>query len=63
MTGYQAFAKTGATLTWETMATIEANALVRGGMAPDMAKATVEKAISALKASGVPGPTRIPWSY
>jgi|SRR6185295_1412451 len=61
MTGYRAFARTGAPLTWEAVSTIEANALVRGGMAPDMARATVTRAIDALKQAGVPGPTRIPW--
>jgi uncharacterized protein RhaS with RHS repeats len=61
MTGYQAFAKTGEALTWEVMATIEANALVRGGMAESMANITVNQAIQALKDTGVSGPTRIPW--
>jgi hypothetical protein len=61
MTGYQAFAKTGETLTWEAMSTIESNALVRGGMAESMANTTVNQAIQALKDAGVSGPTRIPW--
>ena len=61
MTGYKAFAKTGAPLTWEAVSTIETNALVRGNMAPDMARATVTRAIDALKQAGVSGPTRIPW--
>lgn len=61
MTGYRAFAQTGAPLTWEAIASIEANALVRGGMAPEMARATVSRAIQALKDAGVAGPTRIPW--
>jgi hypothetical protein len=61
MTGYRAFARTGAPLTWEAVSTIEANALIRGGMAPDAARATVTRAIDALKQAGVPGPTHIPW--
>jgi hypothetical protein len=61
MTGYRAFAATGETLTWADVATIESNALVRGGMSPGMAQATVNQAIEALKAAGVSGPTRIPW--
>lgn len=61
MTGYRAFAQTGAPLTWEAVSTIETNALVRGGMAPNMARATVTKAIDALMQAGVAGPTRIPW--
>jgi hypothetical protein len=61
MTAYRAFAKTGNYLTWETVSTIETNALVRGGMAPDVARATVTRAINALHQAGVAGPTRIPW--
>ena len=61
MTGYRAFAKTGAPLTWDAVSTIETNALIRGGAASDVAAATVTKAVDALKASGVAGPTRIPW--
>jgi hypothetical protein len=61
MTGYRALAKQGIALTWEWMATIETNALIRGGMAPGVARATVAKAIDALKQAGVSGPTRIPW--
>ncbi len=61
MTGYRAFAQAGGPLTWEAVATIETNALVRGGMAPEMAGATVSQAIQALRQAGVPGPTRIPW--
>ena len=62
MTGYTAFAKTRATLTWESMQEIEVQALIQGGMKPDMAKSTVQTAIQALKDVGVAGPTRIPWS-
>jgi RHS repeat-associated protein len=60
MTGYQAFAKTGETLTWGAMSAIEANALVRGGMAESMANTSVNQAIQASKDAGVSGPTRIP---
>ncbi len=59
---YTAFAKTGKTLTWEAMETIETEALIAGGMEAGMARATVQKAIQALKDAGVSGPTRIPWS-
>lgn len=61
MTGYKAFAKTGGKLTWDVVESIETQALVRGGMQLDIAQAAVRKAIQALKASGVSGPTRIPW--
>jgi len=40
---------------------IEIEALVQAGMDRHIARATVRKAIDALKASGVKGPTRIPW--
>lgn len=59
--GYRAFAKTGATLTWDSVRNIEVNALIRGGMSPATARATVDEVIKALKGSGVAGPTRIPW--
>jgi RHS repeat-associated protein len=59
--GYKAFAKTAQKLTWEAAAEIETNALVKGGMDPDMATKTVNKAMGALKASGVEGPVKIPW--
>ena len=58
---YRAYAQTGQPLTWEAMQSIETQALVRGGMSPGSASATVNNAINALKASGVNGPTRIPW--
>ena len=61
MTGYKAFAQSGAPLTWDAMAYIETNALVRGGMAADVAESTVTKAIQTLREAGVTGPTRIPW--
>jgi RHS repeat-associated protein len=60
-TGYRALAKSGAPLTWEAVSTVETNALIRGGMKPEVARATVTKAIDALKTAGVPGPTTIPW--
>jgi hypothetical protein len=49
-------------LTWEAVEKIEAEALIRGGLNSDVARATVKSAIEALKRDGVPGPTRIPWS-
>lgn len=61
MTAYRAFAANGKTLTWSDASTIETNALVRGGMSRSMAQATVDKAIQALKDSGVSGPARILW--
>jgi hypothetical protein len=61
LTRYKAFAETGQPLTWEVMAKIETEALVDGGMNLDMAKATVTKAIQALKDGGVAAPIRIPW--
>jgi len=61
MIGYKAFAQTGATLTWQAVEGIETQALVRGGMQPGIARATVLKAIQALKDAGVSAPTRIPW--
>ncbi len=61
MSGYRALAASGKPLTWEAMAKIETNALVKGGMKVEQAAATVGKAIDALKAAGVAGPTRIPW--
>ena len=61
MKAYKAFAKTGQPLTWEAIATIETEALVKAGMPLDMAKATLAKAIQALKDAGVAAPVRIPW--
>jgi hypothetical protein len=61
LTLYKEFAQTGQPLTWEAMAKIETEALVKGGMNLDIAKATVAKAIQALKDAGVAGPIRIPW--
>jgi len=58
---YNAFSKTGADLTWEVMSEIETTALIRGGMLPGAAAATVRQAIGALRGAGITGPTRIPW--
>jgi hypothetical protein len=58
---YTDFAKTGRPLTWDAVAQIETDALVAAKMNPDQARATVAKAIQALKDSNVPGPMRIPW--
>jgi hypothetical protein len=57
---YRAFAKMGSSLTWDAVETIETQALVRGGMGETMARATVVKAINALKVARIQ-PTRIPW--
>ncbi len=57
---YREFAKTGEQLTWDSMERIETEALVRAGMNPRMARATVKRAIDDLKKAGVSGPTRIP---
>jgi hypothetical protein len=58
---YKAFAKTGEKLTWDAMAKIETQALVKGGMKESMAQNTVATAINALQKAGVKEPTRIPW--
>ena len=58
---YIDFAKSGRPLTWEAVANIETDALITAKMQPDQARATVAKAIQALKDSGVPGPMQIPW--
>jgi len=58
---YRAFAKSGETLTWEAMQSIETQALIQGGMKAGVARATVRQAINALQRAGVHGPTRIPW--
>ncbi len=58
---YSAFAKTGKPLTWEAVAEIETEALVKGKMRLETAKATVAKAIQALKDAGVAAPVRVPW--
>jgi len=61
MTGYRTLARSGGAITWENVATIETNALIRGGMNPSQAQATVNQAINTLKSSGVNNPTNIPW--
>jgi hypothetical protein len=58
---YVEFAKTGSKLTWEEVERIETEALVRGGLSHDVARATVRQAIDALKKAGISEPTRIPW--
>jgi hypothetical protein len=45
----------------EAIAKIETEALVEGGMTLDVAKATVAKAIQALKDKGIAAPIRTPW--
>jgi hypothetical protein len=61
MKAYKAFAQTGQPLTWDAIAKIEAEALVKAGMKPDVARATLAKAIQVLKDAGIPAPLRIPW--
>jgi DNA-directed RNA polymerase subunit F len=58
---YREFAKTGKQLTWDAVERIETEALVRGGLNSDVARATVKQAVDALKKAGISGPTRIPW--
>lgn len=60
-TGYRALAKSGTALTWESVAEVETNALIRGGMTPAQAGATVTEAIARLQKAGVAAPTRMPW--
>lgn len=47
--------------TWEAVAKIETDALITAKMNAEQARATVAKAIQALKDSGVTAPIRIPW--
>jgi len=61
MTGYRELFESGGTLTWGDVSKIETDALIRGGMTPEMASSTVRQAIEALKNAGVSGPSRIPW--
>lgn len=61
-TKYLDFAKTNKVLTWDAIAKLETEVLVKAGMNPATAKATVDKAIQALKEAGVAAPVRIPWS-
>jgi hypothetical protein len=58
---YREFAKTGKELSWKVLERIETEALIRAGLDPRIAQATVKKAIFALKRKGVPVPSRIPW--
>ncbi|WP_034160758.1 hypothetical protein, partial [Sphingomonas sp. ERG5] len=58
---YRAFAKDNNTITWGDVRRIEAQSLISAGMKPSTARATVRAAIQQLKASGVSGPTRIPY--
>ncbi len=58
---YSAYAKLGKPLTWEAVESIETQALVKSGLDPARAAATVSETIKALIASGVKEPTRIPW--
>jgi hypothetical protein len=61
LSGYKDFARQGQPLTWEHVAKIETDALIKGKMNPEIARATVMKAIQALKDSGIVTPVRIPW--
>ncbi|MCR4415680.1 MAG: hypothetical protein NUV77_24980, partial [Thermoguttaceae bacterium] len=58
---YRAFAQTGRPLTWEAVEAIETQALIKAGMNPQEAAATVRAAIDALKSAGVVAPSWIPW--
>jgi hypothetical protein len=58
---YIDLSNTGAPLTWEAVAKIEIDALVKAEMKLETARVTVAKAIQALKESGVVAPMRIPW--
>ncbi len=58
---YSAFAKTGQVLSWDSMAKIETQALIKSGVDPTTAKVWVDTSIKALKETGIINPTRIPW--
>jgi len=58
---YSAYAKQGKPLTWDAVESIETRALIKSGLDPGRAAATVRETIKALIASGVKVPTRIPW--
>ncbi|CAN5831421.1 hypothetical protein BH11PLA1_BH11PLA1_01550 [soil metagenome] len=60
--GYRALALSGEKLSWEAMERIETQALIRAGMQPGVALATVRKSIQEVKDAGVVEPIRIPWS-
>ena len=57
---YTAFAKTEEKLTWESMASIETAALVKAKMDPGLARATVDRAIEALKEAALPDRLEFP---
>ena len=56
----RAFAGSSQPLTWDVIINIETRAPVRGGMAPDLARSTVNRAVWALQDSGVAAPVRVP---
>jgi hypothetical protein len=58
---YRQLAKSGEPLTWSSAASVERQALIRAGMDEHTARLTVDRAIKALRDSGVQQPTRIPW--
>ncbi len=57
---YKEFAKKSKKLTFEIMLEIETQALIKLGVDPIVALATVKKAIDAIKARGIIIPKRIP---
>jgi hypothetical protein len=59
---YRSLSKEGKPLTWDDVQNIETQALIHGRMPPDVAYATVRRAIESLKSIGISAPTRIPWS-
>lgn len=58
---YRELARSGVAPTWEVIERIETQALIKAGMNPEQAAATVQQAIQALKDAGVTASTRIPW--
>jgi hypothetical protein len=60
---YSQFLATGEDLTWDSMSSIESQALQLNGegLSAEAADATVQNAVSVLQESGVDGPARIPW--
>jgi len=58
---YREFAKTGQVLTWDSMASIERQALQQAGMNPIVAANVVDRAHAQLQRIGIEGPARIPW--
>ena len=59
---YRELAQTGKPPTWDDAQSIETQALIHGGMPPDVAYATVRRAIDGLRQKGIANPIRIPWS-